>query len=113
MGLRFRRSLRIVPGLRINLGLRGFTSLSVGGRGATLNLGKRGVKGTLSLPGTGLSYQHRFGRPPGPSSAIQQVQSQPTVPPTSTGFGRAVRLKTAAQVAGAYGTLAAPVSGLV
>src|SRR5580700_7890963 len=31
-----------------------------GGRGATLNLGKRGVKGTVSLPGTGLSYQHRF-----------------------------------------------------
>jgi hypothetical protein len=91
MGLRFRRSLKIAPGLRINLGLRGLTSLSVGGRGATLNLGKRGVKGTLSLPGTGLSYQHRFGRPPGSSSATQQVQSQPTVPPALTGVGRAIR----------------------
>jgi hypothetical protein len=106
MGLRFHRSLKIAPGLRINLGLRGLTSLSVGGRGATLNLGKRGVKGTLSLPGTGLSYQHRFGRQPGSSSATQQVQSQPTVPPALTGVGRAIRpiayLVIAAVLSGGY-----------
>jgi hypothetical protein len=106
MELRFRRSLKIAPGLRIYLGLRGLTSLSVGGRGATLNLGKRGVKETLSLPGTGLSYQHSFGRPPGSSSATQQVQSQPTVPPALTGVGRAIRpiayLVTAAVLFGGY-----------
>ena len=75
MGWRFRKSIRIVPGLRVNLGSRGVTSLSVGGRGATMNFGKRGVTGTVSLPGTGLSYQHRFSKPSAPA-AIQ--------PPTGT-----------------------------
>jgi Protein of unknown function (DUF4236)/Bacterial SH3 domain len=64
MGWRYRKSFSILPGLRLNMGKSGLTSLSVGGRGATLNLGKKGVMGTVSLPGTGLSYQHRFKNPP-------------------------------------------------
>ena len=52
---RFRRSVRLIPGIRVNFSKTG-TSLSVGGRGATLNLGKRGVRTTVGLPGTGLSY---------------------------------------------------------
>ena len=69
MGWRFRRSFRIAPGIRLNMGKTGFTSLSVGGRGATLNLGKRSVTGTVSVPVTGLSYQHQFkGSPPAPNS---------------------------------------------
>ena len=60
MGWRFRKSFRLAPGVRLNLGRRGITSMSVGRRGATVNLGKRGVTGTVSIPGTGLSYQHRF-----------------------------------------------------
>lgn len=55
MGFRFRRSIRIFPGLRINLGKRG-ASLSVGGHGATVNLSARGTRTTVGLPGTGLSY---------------------------------------------------------
>ena len=31
-------------------------SLSVGLRGATVNLGKRGIRGTVGLPGTEISY---------------------------------------------------------
>jgi uncharacterized protein DUF4236/SH3 domain-containing protein len=91
VGLRFRRSLRIAPGLRINLGSRVFTSISVGGRGATLNVGKRGVLGTFSLPGTGLSYQHRFGRAPGPGPYAPQDQRQPAVPPNGTRPGNSIR----------------------
>ena len=36
MAWRFRRSLKLLPGVRVNFGKRGFTSVSVGGRGATL-----------------------------------------------------------------------------
>jgi Protein of unknown function (DUF4236) len=61
MGLRFRRSIRIMPGIRVNLSLRG-TSISVGGRGATYNLSRRGSRVTLGLPGTGLSYTHTVSR---------------------------------------------------
>ena len=64
MGWRFRRSFRIVPGIRLNMGKTGFTSISVGGRGAALNLGKRGSTSTVSLQGTGLSYRHRHLQPP-------------------------------------------------
>jgi hypothetical protein len=60
VGFRFRRSLRLAPGVRLNIGKRGVTSVSVGKRGATVNFGKRGVTGTASLRGTGLSYRHRF-----------------------------------------------------
>jgi Protein of unknown function (DUF4236) len=50
--LKFRRRLRLFPGLWINLSKKG-TSVSAGGRGFTVN--SRG-RTTLSLPGTGLSY---------------------------------------------------------
>ncbi len=56
MGFRFRRSVRIAPGFRLNLSKSG-TSISVGGRGATLNVGKKGIKATYGIAGTGISYQ--------------------------------------------------------
>lgn len=55
MGLRFRRSVKIMPGVRINLGKKG-ASVSVGRRGANMTMGKNGVRTTVGLPGTGLSY---------------------------------------------------------
>lgn len=55
MGWRVRRSLRLGPGLRVNLGKRG-ASLSVGGHGLTKNFSSRGVRTTVGLPGAGISY---------------------------------------------------------
>lgn len=55
MGFRFRRSIRIAPGFRINLGKRG-ASLSVGKRGLTTNISSRGIRETVGIPGTGISY---------------------------------------------------------
>ena len=55
MGLRFRRSVKIIPGVRLNFSKSG-TSLSLGGRGFTTNISKRGTKTTVGLPGTGISY---------------------------------------------------------
>ena len=55
MAFRFRRSLRLFPGVRLNFSKSG-VSASVGVRGATLNLGQRGARATVGLPGTGLSY---------------------------------------------------------
>jgi len=52
---RFHRSIRLLPGLRLNISKRG-GSVSVGGRGATVNLNKKGVRTTVGLPGSGLSY---------------------------------------------------------
>jgi hypothetical protein len=58
MGFRFRKSVRIAPGLRINLGKKS-ASLSVGSRGATVNISDRGVKTTVGVPGTGMSYSEK------------------------------------------------------
>lgn len=55
MGFRFRRSVKLFPGVRMNISTRG-TSFSVGGRGATVNLSARGTRTTFSVPGTGLSW---------------------------------------------------------
>jgi hypothetical protein len=60
MGFNFRKSIRIAPGVRINLS-KGGISLSGGTRGASINLGRRGVKTTLGAPGTGFSWSKLFG----------------------------------------------------
>lgn len=59
MGFRFRKSLTIVPGVRLNLS-QGGPSLSIGPRGASVSFGKRGTYANFGLPGTGLSYRTRL-----------------------------------------------------
>lgn len=56
MGFNFRKSLKIAPGVKLNITKQGISSLSVGGKGARVNLGKKGTKTTLSIPKTGLSH---------------------------------------------------------
>lgn len=56
MGFKFRQRIKIAPGIHINIGKTGITSTSIGKAGATLNVGKKGVKATAGIPGTGLSY---------------------------------------------------------
>lgn len=55
MGFRFRKSITLIPGVRLNISKSGF-STSIGRPGATVNIGKRGIRGTVGLPGSGLSY---------------------------------------------------------
>lgn len=56
MGLKFRKRIKIAPGISINIGKSGITSATIGKRGASLNIGKNGVKATTGIPGSGLSY---------------------------------------------------------
>lgn len=55
MGWRFRNSIRLMPGVRLNISKSGI-STSLGPRGATLNIGKRGTRATVGLPGSGISH---------------------------------------------------------
>lgn len=55
MGLRYRQSFTLFPGVRINVS-KGGISTSIGVPGATLNVGRHGVRATVGAPGTGLSY---------------------------------------------------------
>jgi Protein of unknown function (DUF4236) len=54
MPIRFRRTFKIFPGVKINVS-KGGISVTAGVRGAKLNFSRHGVRQTLGLPGSGLS----------------------------------------------------------
>ncbi len=57
MGFRFRKIISVIPGVKVNLSKTG-ASTSIGGHGATVNVGTSGKKTvTLGIPGSGMSYQ--------------------------------------------------------
>lgn len=79
MGWRFRKSIKIAPGVRLNLSNLS-PSLSVGPRGASVSIGKRGVYGNVGIPGTGLSYRERLDRPATRNPSRSPAPSMPPAP---------------------------------
>ena len=72
MGFRFRRRLKLFPGFSINFSKNGLSSLSIGIPGANVNvpLGRSGgTRGTVGLPGTGLSWTEEASSKPQQSTA--------------------------------------------
>jgi hypothetical protein len=84
MGWRFRRSVKIAPGVRWNFGTRG-SSWSIGPRGFKLNFSQRGVRRTVSIPGTGLSHSEMLRGPdrPEPGRHRFALLSPPAEPESS------------------------------
>lgn len=70
MGWRFRKTLRILPGVRLNIS-KGGISTTLGPRGASINLGHKGVRSTVGLPGSGISHS--------------QMLTSSSVPPSNVG----------------------------
>lgn len=103
MGFRFRRSIRILPGIRLNLSGSG-VSTSIGGRGATINVGRRGVRGTVGLPGTGLSYSETL-MPFGGNAASHHEAHGPGASPFRSGWARVL--------VAVLGVVALAVAGLI
>ena len=60
MGLRFRRSVKIMPGVKMNFSTSG-PSLTVGPKGFTTTFGKRGKYRNVGIPGTGISARYKVG----------------------------------------------------
>ena len=54
MPIRFRRTYKIFPGVRINVSKSGI-STTIGPRGFHLTFSKHGIRRTIGLPGTGIS----------------------------------------------------------
>ncbi|MEW5757132.1 MAG: DUF4236 domain-containing protein [Pseudomonadota bacterium] len=63
MALRFRRSVKLAPGLRLNFSGSGM-SLTAGPRGASVSFGSRGTFLNSGIPGTGLYSGSRLGAAP-------------------------------------------------
>lgn len=70
MALRIRKSIKIAPGVKINLSKSGI-STSLGGKGATVNLSKRGTRITTGIPGTGISSSTLYKSKPKQTSSAQ------------------------------------------
>lgn len=61
MGLRYRKSFKLAPGLRLNMSKSGF-GLSMGPRGMSMSFGPSGTYQNVNLPG-GFSFRDRIGGP--------------------------------------------------
>jgi len=59
MALRFRKSIKLAPGIRMNLSGSG-ASWTLGPRGASIGIGKRGTFLNTGIPGTGLSSRTKL-----------------------------------------------------
>ena len=70
MGFKFRKRIKIAPGININLSKSGI-STSIGKPEATINIGKKGVKATVGVPGSGFSYSQNLSK----NSSQGQVSS--------------------------------------
>lgn len=79
MGIRYRKSVKIVPGVKLNIGKQS-VGIGIGGKygGISYNT-KTGARARVSAPGTGLSYTTKVGnskrsttkaKPPQPDNAI-------------------------------------------
>ena len=84
MGFRFRKSIKIAPGVRINISKKGLSSLSVGRPGATVNINKKGTRTTVGIPGSGLSHSsysaHNPSRKTNSPPRVERHPSQPPLP---------------------------------
>jgi hypothetical protein len=79
MSLRFRRRIKILPGVHLNISKSGI-STSVGVRGASLTLGKRGNYVNTGIPGTGISWRSKLDSSPR-SSTMAEATPAPTATP--------------------------------
>jgi hypothetical protein len=62
MSWRFRKSFKIIPGVKLNLTRRGL-SATLGGAPFSINVGPHGTYSNVSIPGTGLSNRTRLDTP--------------------------------------------------
>lgn len=83
MSLRFRRSIRLAPGIRLNVTKTGL-GLTMGTRGAHYSIHSSGaVTRSVGLPGTGLYYQDRHSAP-----RRQPARVWPAARPSTAGPAR-------------------------
>jgi len=75
--MRFRKSIRIMKGVRVNFSKSGM-SLSAGVRGASINVGPRGTYLNTGIPGTGLYDRQRIGGSSSSNSSSSSSHSTTT-----------------------------------
>jgi hypothetical protein len=94
MGWRFRKSFRVIPGVRLSVSTRG-VSATIGGGPVSFNVGPSGAYANVHLPGTGLSYRERLsdGAPAADTHEVVVPESGP--PPTAPAAFSRVEIESA------------------
>lgn len=82
MAFRFRKRIKVAPGLTLNLGKKG-VSTTLGVPGASVNVGPQGVHGNAGLAGTGLSVRQKLSAPKAPAQTSKaQRAAEPAGKPS-------------------------------
>lgn len=81
MALRFRKSIKLAPGIRMNLSGSGL-GWTLGPRGASVGIGKRGTFLNTGIPGTGLSSRQSLTGGGSTGSAVSSTRPQRPAPAT-------------------------------
>ena len=89
MGWRFRRTWSVIPGVRLNLGLKS-GSVSFGVRGLHYTVGTTGSRITAGLPGTGLFWTKKLNSLSASAHSGPWNQTQPPLPRVG-GVGQAAQ----------------------
>jgi hypothetical protein len=80
MSWRFRKTFKVVPGVKLNLTRHGL-SATIGAAPFSLNVGPRGIYRNVSIPGTGLWNRERLdlpsSQPPGYPAAYRPRRRSP------------------------------------
>lgn len=90
MALRFRKSFKLAPGMRMHFSGSG-ASLSLGPRGTSVSIGRRGVYSNVGIPGTGLSSRTKLSGSRRDSEPRKARPKSPSVPTTSMPVSIGVR----------------------
>lgn len=79
MGFRFRKSVSLFPGVRLNIGKKGL-GVSAGVKGARVGVNSKGTYSSVGIPGTGISSVNYHGK----GKKLQQ--STPSTRDAAKGF---------------------------
>jgi hypothetical protein len=85
MAFRFRKSIKLGP-VKFNVTKNGVSSISLGGRGASLNIPvarSGGIRGTVGIPGSGLSMSREF-KQAQPVAISQTRETEQSLPWTNS-----------------------------
>src|SRR4051812_14601273 len=94
MGWRFRKSFRVIPGVRLNVSTRG-VSATIGGGPVSLNVGPSGAYANVGLPGTGISYRERLSGGEPAADTHDPALPEPGAPPTAAAAAGRVEIQSA------------------
>lgn len=94
MGWRFRKSVNLGGGLRLNLSKSG-VGISMGTRGARIGIGPQGLRTAVGLPGTGIYWEKRtsLGKKAGRKAEEAVPPPSPTLRQIKIGFLRSFTLE--------------------